>query len=373
MRAALLLLCLAACSGSVTKKRIVSTGPGDTPKLDPVKPEAMKEFQAALRALKLGGPEAAETARGRFEAAVDIDKTLWEAWFDLGLIAGDEGDDDAAIDAFSKALEVNPTHTPSRLARAEARRRAGETDDARADYETCLREFAEDDPMRADAAARLASLLRDAKHYDDAIEVLREILRVQGATSRIYTELGLIYLAEDRTDLALLVLAKAIELDANDPATHNALALLYLHQNKAQEAFEQFDKATSLDPEYVEARFNKASVLLDAGDYGRAKDELAKVVELAPDDFAARVAMGLAKRGLKDFDGARKTWDEVIDDAARRDFARADALYNLAMLDAYFVGDIEAAKKGLERYLQEAPTSHPKRQEAEQKLNELGL
>ena len=47
MRALVLLLFLAACSGGVTKKRIVSTGPGDAPKLDPVKPEAMKEFQAA--------------------------------------------------------------------------------------------------------------------------------------------------------------------------------------------------------------------------------------------------------------------------------------------------------------------------------------
>ncbi len=112
-----------------------------------------------------------------------------------------------------------------------------------------------------------------AATYDDAVEVLRDTLRVSGANARIYTELGLIYIAQKRTDMVALVLAKATELDEKDPAVYNALALLAL-AGKAQEAFDRFDYATKLDPNYIDARFNKASVLLDAGDYTRAKSEL---------------------------------------------------------------------------------------------------
>jgi hypothetical protein len=83
--------------------------------------------------------------------------------------------------------------------------------------------------------------------------------------------------------------------------------------------------------------------------------------------------MGLVKRGLKDYEGAKAIWNDVIEDAPRRDFARADALYDVAILELFFLNDAAAAKQGLERYLQDAPTSHPKRQEAEQKLKELGL
>ena len=75
----------------------------------------------------------------------------------------------------------------------------------------------EDDPNRRDAAARLASLLRDAGDYDDAVEVLRDTVRMSGANAKIYTELGLIYIAQKRLELAQLVLAKALELDAKDP------------------------------------------------------------------------------------------------------------------------------------------------------------
>ena len=68
-----------------------------------------------------------------------------------------------------------------------------------------------------------------------------------GTSARIYTELGQIYIAQKRLELAQLVLAKALELDAKDPSVYNALALLAHRQGKAQEAFERYDQAASLD------------------------------------------------------------------------------------------------------------------------------
>ncbi|MBK9031719.1 MAG: tetratricopeptide repeat protein [Myxococcales bacterium] len=375
MRRALIALALvAACGGSSATRRIQTTGT-KAPKvvLDPVKPEARREFDGAMRALRLGGPEAPETAKARLAAAVEIDGKLWEGWHDLGVLRGNDGDDDGAVTAFDKALAVNPNHAPTRVARSEVLRRLGRTKDARADYEQVLRESDPDDPLRRDAAARLASLLRDSGSYDDAIDVLRDTLRVSGANARIYTELGLLYLAQGREELAVLVVRRAIELDEKDPAAYNALALLYLRQGKAQEAFDRFDYATSLDPGYLDARFNKASVLLDAGDYVRAKAELDVIVGKRTDDWGARVALGVALRGQKDFDQAKKAWQTVVDKAPRRSRARGDALWNLATLKADFLEDVPGAKADLERFLQDAGSGHPKRVAAEQKRKELGL
>jgi len=367
-------LALAACHGNVTARlHGPTTSRPAAPKLHPVKPEAMREFEAALRAMRLGGPESHATAKARFQAAVRIEPKLWEAWHDLGVLSLADGDDDGAVDDFSKALDINPSHAPSRLARAEANRGAGHTKDARADYEASLRDLAEDDPLRKDAAARLASMLRDAGQYDDAVEVLRDTLRTSGASSRIYTQLGLVYLQQGRNELAKLVLSKAAELGPKDPAVYNAMALLALKDGNAQEAFERFDYATSLDPAYLDARFNKATVLLDAGDYTRAKQELSAIVEKNPDDLAAQVALGVAWRGLKDFKKAEKTWERVVDTAPRRSNARADALFDLVLLKADFQGDQAGAKAELEQYMQDAPGDHPKRKAAEQKRKELGL
>jgi tetratricopeptide (TPR) repeat protein len=339
---------------------------------EPINPKAAKEFEGAMRALRVGGPEAQDTARARLRAAVEADPSLWEAWHDLGVIAYKEGDDDTAADAFSHALRLKQSHAPTLLARAEAHRRSGRRKEARADYEAALKTTEEDDPNRKDAAARLASLLRDAGEFDDAVDILRDTVRVSGASARIYTELGLIYVAQKRLDLAQLVLTKAAELDAKDPAIYNAFAVLALRQGKAQEAFERFDQAVSLDPSYLDARFNKAAVLLDAGDYVRAKAELTTIVEKRPDDYAAFVALGVAQRGLKDFAAAKTTWDRVIKEAPRRSAPRADAMFDVAILQLDYMNDAAGGRTALERYLQEAPVSHGKRQAAEEKRKELG-
>ena len=167
------------------------------------------------------------------------------------------------------------------------------------------------------------------------------------------------------------MLAKALELDAKDPSVYNALALLAQRQGKAQEAFERYDQAVSLDPTYIDARFNKATVLLDAGDYARAKTELAAIVERRPDDYAAWVSLGVAHRGLKELPQARKAFERVIQDAPKRSTPRADAMWNLAILKLDYVEDTAGGKTELERYLQEAPSSHGKRQDAENKCKEV--
>jgi tetratricopeptide (TPR) repeat protein len=364
-------LACAAC-GPGAKQQKTQVAHTATNKRDPINPKAAKEFEGAMRALRVGGPEALETARARLKAALEVDPTLWEGWHDLGAISFKEGDDDAAIDAYNRALRLKPGRVSTLLARAEANRRAGHKKESRADYEAALKATEEDDPNRKDAAARLASLLRDGGDFDDAVEVLRNTVRVSGINAKIYIELGLIYIAQKRFELAQLVLVKATELDAKDPAIYNAFAVLALRQGKAQEAFDRFDQAVSLDPAYLDARFNKAAVLLDAGDYPRAKTELTTIVEKRPDDYAAYVSLGVAQRGLKDFQTAKATWERVIKEAPRRSPQRADAMFDVAILALDYMNDAIGGKAALERYLQEAPVSHAKRQAAEEKRKELG-
>jgi len=333
------------------------------------RPDAVRDFDAALRAYKLGGPEAAERAIERLHSAVKVDPRLWEGWYDLGVLYLGRGNFGEAIASLDRALAIRGNFRPALLARAEAHRQSGGTDAARADYGRVLAL----DPGDRIVGARLAALLRERKKYEDALDVIRAILRNAGADGQIYVELGLIYLDQGRLDLAELVLRKALEADAKLPAAHNAFALLALERGQDQVAFERFDQATALDPGYVDARFNKAAVLLDAGDFARARADLSRVVELRPDDVDARVALGVALRGLKDFERARATWEDVVRQAPRHAPARGDALFNLAVLEMDHLSDDKAALRALDRYLQQAGRAHPKRKEAQERKKELGL
>lgn len=363
---ALAALTSVACGGSSTR----STGASGlvAPKLPPVDPLALRDFDAGLRALKLGGPEANLKAAERFRSAIAIDGKLWEGWYNLGAVLLVDGDDKKAAEAFGNALKVNPVHRASIAGRAEAYRLGGQKKQAAKDY----RQLIELTPTKVAPYARFASLLRASGDYEDGLDLLREALRVGGPTSAIYVELGLIYLAQGRDDLAKLVLGKSAELDAKNPSVYNALALVAMGEGDDQLAFSYFDKAAELDPQYVDTRFNKAGVLLDAGDYEGAKVELDMITQIAPDDMAARVALGVAYRGMGKHDLARNTWNDVVKRASRRGRDRADALFNLAILEMDFIMDDKKAMAALDRYLENAGESHARRKEASELRKELG-
>ncbi len=357
---------LSACGGSSTRK--TGSGKLEAPKLPPVNPLALRDFDAGLRALKLGGPEANEKAVERFRSAIEIDGKLWEAWHNMGSVLLQDGDAKAAAEAFGNALKINPVNRPSIAGRAEAYRARGQKKKAAKDY----RQLIELSPTSVDAYARFASLLRVSGDFEDGLDLLREALRVGGPTSAIYVELGLIYLAQGRDDLAKLVLGKSVELDGKNPSVYNALALVAMGEGDDQLAFSYFDKAAELDPKYVDTRFNKAGVLLDAGDYEGARVELDTITKIAPDDMAAKVALGVAYRGMGKHDLARNTWNDVVKKASRRGRDRGDALFNIAILEMDFIMDDKKAIAALDRYLQNTGDNHSKRKEATELRKELG-
>jgi len=93
----LILIAIAACGGSNVNVKTTG-GKKEHVKFDAVKPDARREFEAGMRTLRNGGPEAGESAKPHFKEALKDDGSLWEAWHDLGVIAWGEGDDDEAIE-----------------------------------------------------------------------------------------------------------------------------------------------------------------------------------------------------------------------------------------------------------------------------------
>ena len=313
-----------------------------------------------MRALRLGGPEAHETAKARLKAALEIDGKLWEAWHDLGVHRvqgrrGRRGDRRVRQGARDQhAATRRPCSRAPRRTAAPARRRTR----APTTRPRCA-STDEDDPNRRDAAARLASLLRDFGDFDDAVAVLRDTVRLSGINAKIYTELGLIYIQQKRLELAQLVLAKAIELDAEGSRDLQRARAARAAQGKAQEAFERFDQAARSTRTTSTRGSTRRRCSSTPATTREPRPSSSAIVEKRPDDYAAQVALGVAQRGLKEFDEAKKTWEKVIKEAPRRSTPRADAMFNVAILKLDFTEGRRRRQGDLERYLQEAPRVTP--------------
>jgi len=341
-------------------------------RLPPAKSEAVHELEAGVRQIKLG-PQSYARALERLEAARQIDPNLWEAWYDTGWVLQEMRQLEKAAEAYEKALAINAAHAPSVAALGAAYLGLRRPGDAARVY----RRFLDGNKAVAPAVERslriqLASALRQSGKGDDAIAELRNVLRGDGRNASALAGLGLVYESKGQHELAELVIRRALEVvDKDRPqvaaAAWNDLGLVLLSLRRDQEAFAAFDKAAALDPQLAEARYNRAAVYLDCGDYGSAAKELARLTEAQAGNVEAWVALGVAQRGLGKLDEARRAYEQAL----AVDPNDPSALYNEGVLLMDFKKDPAEARGYFTRFIHAADSSHPKRPDAEARLKDL--
>jgi Tfp pilus assembly protein PilF len=348
----------------------ISTGPA---KLPPAKTEAKRALEDAVRQIKLG-PMSYARARERLEAARVIDPGLWESWYDTGWIYQQERELDKAADAYERALKINPGHAATASALGSVYLQRHKFSDAARIY----RHFLEVKPPPPPALERslriqLASALRQSNELDAAIEELRKVLRTDGRSAPALSGLALVYQAKKQHELAELVVRRAVEVADKDKipsvqaATYNDLGLVLLSLRRDQEAFAAFDKAAALDPQLPEARYNRAAVYLDCGDYGSALKELSKLTDTHVGNVPAWVALGVAQRGLGKLDEARHSYEKALS----LDANDAGALYNMGVLLMDFKKEPAQARPYFERFMHASDYGNPKRGDADERLKEI--
>jgi tetratricopeptide (TPR) repeat protein len=349
-------IALAGCGGATTApKRAEQVA------LPPANPQAVAKM--------VQGVGAAKDANGRDRAiallreAIVLDKNLWEAHFDLGVVLANAGDLAGAEDELRTAAKLSPDSEDVVIALGELRRRRGEQKDA-AD---ALGDFVQ---SHADAvAARIlyVTALRDSGQNDKAIAQAREVLVRRPGDASALAELALSHLAKGERDTASLLAKQALDANAHSAIAHRATGLIALAGGDDAAAFAAFTKATQEDPRDTTARLNMGAVLLRAGSYAKAAEQYKAILQVAPDDASAAVGLAAALRGeatpqhAGKLDEARVLLEKVLE----RDPHHVAALFNLGVLYNDFLKRPADAKPFFTRFLADAPSDHPGRAEAE--------
>jgi len=85
--------------------------------------------------------------------------------------------------------------------------------------------------------------------------------------------------------------------------------------SRTTEALRSFEQAIDLDPSHVAARFHKAHIQLDMGQYGESLKELEAIAKLSPDEASVFTLQGrvLLKMGNKEQALKYFTWALNLD------------------------------------------------------------
>lgn len=230
------------------------------------------------------------------------------AWTNLGILHERLGQEERAVDDYTRALERAPGQTAANLNLARLLARRGQV--SRAESEARAR--AEKHPDAHGARLGLVQALLLQKKTVEAATEAKRVLRVEEQNVRAMELLAAAWFAEEKVELARMVLENARAIDGKDAAIHNALGLVQLKMNERPQALESFKTASSLQPDLAEARNNHGALLNEAQDFDAAVVELRAAVQSAPGDVAAHLNLGNALRGKGEAKAAQAAYEKAL-------------------------------------------------------------
>lgn len=229
--------------------------------------------------------------------AIEIKADFADALSDLGIALRRLGQSDAALAAYDKALALDPALVGVHYNKANLLRDLGQGDDAVAHYRLAL----ERDPDHIGCLNNLGLALHDLGRFDEALDVYRKGLALAPKSAEIQGNFGNCLKALGCLEEAVAVYRQAVAVNPNFAdgwrnlsivqnlmgdetgaldAINQAIALaprdaekfvhqgtLLFKQSRIQEAGVAFRQAIAIAPDYPEAHWNYAHLLMLMGQY----------------------------------------------------------------------------------------------------------
>jgi tetratricopeptide (TPR) repeat protein/peroxiredoxin len=176
--------------------------------------------------------EAQESFRRALQLHASYPDTLPNAWNNLGIIAGRQGNTDEAVRDFEQALALSPNHLIALENLGNAYRQSGRWEDAR----QVLQRAVDIDPDDPEANYSLAMVYAQTNDNNNAYEYLQRALKLRPAYPEALNNLGILYLRTRRVDEAVSTFEDCIRSVPDFDQAYLNLATVYTLENQSQKA-----------------------------------------------------------------------------------------------------------------------------------------
>ena len=223
-----------------------------------------------------------------------------QAWFSVGYLSQEhkEGIPETAIDAYDKALQLNPDFSEAYNNRGNAKSSLGRHEEAIADYDAALQLKPEDAEVYNNRGVAKKNLGR----HEEAIADYDAALQLKPEDAEVYNNRGVANDNFGRHMEAIADYDTAIKLDKDYAKAYNNRGNTKNSLGRHEEALADYDEALRLKPDYAEVYYNRGvtNVLLNRVDEARRDYET--VISLARNAGDEALAND-AERALKALSG----------------------------------------------------------------------
>lgn len=171
-----------------------------------------------------------------------------------------------------------------------------------------LREALRLDPQQAHSHTNLGAALVKANRIDQGIVELRTALRLDPREVTAHFHLGKTLSKLGEVAQAVEQYRAGLRIDPNYPTMHSNLGNALAKANRIDEAIESYQEALRIDPYHLPACFNLANTLLSLGRFNEAIERYDRVIRIDPTYADAQSNRGNALLSLGKTDQALEAY-----------------------------------------------------------------
>ena len=173
------------------------------------------------------------------------EQSLADAYNIRGNASYDEGNYEAAIVNFTKALDINPQFASAYINRGVAYAAQENYTLAIADYNSALTI----NPQLAEAYNNRGNAYRNQGEFEPAITDYNLALQINPKFAEAYCNRGIAYDEQGKSELAMTDFGLALNLNPKDPEAYYERGVAYFKKRDYRSARKDWEKAVELDPE----------------------------------------------------------------------------------------------------------------------------
>jgi tetratricopeptide (TPR) repeat protein len=206
------------------------------------------------------------------------------------LLAKDNKDLNAAMKAYTDALDQEPDNPFAHAGKADVHRLKSEFAEAVAAYTEALRL----DPRSALFFNNRGLALHRQGEDDKALADFSAALRLEPRFAVAYLNRGVVHFARNDMDKAIADYTEALRYEAKSALIHNNRGYAYLERGDHDKAIADFDQAIALDGKFAAAFNNRGLANLRAKRLGPAVADFSKAIDLNPNFATAYLNRSIA-------------------------------------------------------------------------------
>lgn len=215
---------------------------------------------------------------------------------------------EAAIQNFTKAIELKPDYVDSYMNRAEAKELLSDFEGAIEDYTKVLDYVSNYVP----ALYKRAILKNEIRDYEGAVIDLNHVIELYPTYSYAYFYRGVAYNHLQNYEASIENYKKMLELTPDVAEGHFNLAATYFEMKNYKEAIKEYTKTIELEPNDCEAYLHRGQTHAIVGNTMAATKDFDKAIECNPELIEAYFEKANLKFAAGDLRTAEKIYSEAV-------------------------------------------------------------